>query len=232
METLTTAAAAFGVTLSDAQTALLERYRSGVLEWNEKINLTAITDPKDFEIKHLLDSLSALQAIPAEAKSLVDVGTGAGFPGVPIKIARPDLAVTLIEAVGKKAGVIDHLVKDLALENCEVVNARAEEAGRHPDYREKFDVAIARAVAHLPILLEYMLPLVRVGGIAVVMKVATEGEVASAENALAELGGSIVNTIPVELPGAPLRHLIIVKKTTNTTDRYPRAAGVPAQRPL
>ena len=222
------------------QRAKLDLFRTTLLEWNEKMNLTGITDPAEIETKHFEDSISALAAFP-EAKAgapltLIDVGSGAGFPGIPLAIVRPDIQVTLVESVNKKAQFLEHVVEKLELKNCTVASARAEEVGQHIDYREKYDIAIARAVALLPILAEYLLPLVKVGGIAIAQKILkemTEGdggrtEIDAALPAIAALGGKLKEVIPIN----GLKHLIVIEKISPTPIDYPRRAGMPAKTPI
>ena len=194
-----------GVNLTDLQKAQFNTYLSELKAWNENVNLTAIKEDEDIISKHFFDSLSVLRAIPENTATLADIGSGAGFPGLPIKIARPDLKVTLIESVGKKADFLKHIIQILKLNDTEVVQARVEEIGRDPNLREQFDVVTARAVATLSTLCEYALPLLRVGGVFIAQKgvmhpspleqEGTEGrsspieEINSAQNAIAILGG-------------------------------------------
>lgn len=234
--------------ITPEQRAKLDLFRTILLEWNEKMNLTGITDPAEIETKHFEDSLSALAAFPDKTPlTLIDVGTGAGFPGIPLAIARPDIQITLVESVNKKAQFLEHVIEKLELKNCTVASARAEEVGQHPDYREKYDIAIARAVALLPILAEYLLPLVKVGGIAVAQKMLkemTEGdggrtEIDAALPAIATLGGKLKEVIPVgephstpETPASGQRHLIVIEKISPTPAEYPRRPGMPAKTPI
>jgi len=226
--------------ITPEQRAKLDLFRDTLLEWNEKMNLTGITDPAEIETKHFEDSISALAAFP-KAKAgvpltLIDVGSGAGFPGIPLAIVRPDIQVTLVESVNKKAQFLEHVIEKLELKNCTVASARAEEVGQHVDYREKYDIAIARAVALLPILAEYLLPLVKIGGIAVAQKILKEmnegdggrTEIDAALPAITALGGKLKEVIPV----AGLKHLIVIEKISPTPIEYPRRAGMPAKTPI
>jgi len=224
-----------GLRLSRAQLSALELYERELLDWNTRFNLTAIRDPQEIHIKHFLDSLTCLAAMrePPLGK-LVDIGTGAGFPGIPIKIIHPKVQLTLVESVGKKATFCRHVVKILNLQEVEVVQERAETLGHNLDYREHYDWAVARAVAILPTLAEYMLPLVRVGGSMLAMKGESGlAEAHSAEHALRVLGGHLRQLMPVTLPGvAEERYLVVIDKVAATPHAYPRKIGVPAKRPL
>ncbi len=231
-------AAHLGIDLAPTQLELFSRYYDELIAWNEKMNLTAILAWEPAQVQHFLDSLSAALVLPERAQepgySIVDIGAGAGFPGVPLKILLPRARLALIEAVVKKARFLEHLVKVLGLNDVRVLPVRAEEAGRDPAQRENYDLAVARAVAELPVLLEYALPLVRVGGQVVAHKGReVEEEVAASQAALAALGGTLVEVRAVHLPGLEgPRHLVVVQKTEPTPERYPRRVGIPAKRPL
>lgn len=225
----------FGISLSARQIAQLSVYERELLEWNQKFNLTAIRDVEGIRAKHFLDSMSCALAWREQTpRRLVDVGTGAGFPGIVLKILYPSLKLTLVESVGKKANFCSHIVQTLGMEGVEVLAARAEEVGCSPKHREKYDWAVARAVASLPVLAEYLLPLVRVGGGMLAQKGESGPlEVQTAENALKLLGGRMRQLISVELPGvAEERYLVIVEKPAATPPAYPRKAGIPAKKPL
>jgi 16S rRNA (guanine527-N7)-methyltransferase len=224
-----------GLRLTPGQMDLFKQYEQELLEWNERFNLTAIRDPEDIRIKHFLDSLTctlALREMPPAR--LIDVGTGAGFPGIPLKIIQPSLRLTLVESVGKKAGFCRHVAGALHLDRVDVLQSRAEEAGQMPAHREQYDWAVARAVAALPVLVEYLLPLVRVGGRILAQKGESgPAEAHAAENALHILGGRLRQVIPVTLPGvAEDRYLIVIDKIAATPSGYPRRPGVPAHKPL
>lgn len=225
----------FQIQLTSRQVTALSIYERELMAWNEKYNLTAIRTPEEIRLKHFLDSFScALAWRERPPMSLVDVGTGAGFPGLPLKILYPFMRLTLIESVGKKANFCRHIVELLKLENVEVIHARAEEVGQDPHYRESFEWAVARAVANLPVLVEYLLPLVRVGGAMLSQKGASGPEEAHrAERAIKILGGNLRRLIPVTLPGiVEDRYLIIVDKVAATPQRYPRRPGEPSKKPL
>ncbi|MBE9475229.1 MAG: 16S rRNA (guanine(527)-N(7))-methyltransferase RsmG [Chloroflexi bacterium] len=225
----------FGVRISDIQRAAFEVYERELIEWNTRVNLTAIDNPKQIRVKHFLDSLSctlAMRSTPTDR--VIDVGTGAGFPGIPLKIIYPSINLTLIESVGKKAAFCEHISQMINLDSVEVLPERAESVAARPDFREISDWAIARAVATLPVLVEYLLPFVRVGGYAMAMKGESgPAEVHSAEQAIHILGGQIQQLIPITLPGVEeQRYLVVIEKISATPDRYPRNVGIPAKRPL
>jgi 16S rRNA (guanine527-N7)-methyltransferase len=237
-QALVSGARAFGVALEERQLASFSAFHRELLDWNERFNLTAITDVEGVYVRHFLDSLSCLKALPRPEQPgsvrVIDVGAGAGFPGIPIKIAEPWIHVTLLEATGKKVRFLEHLVQVLALDQIGVVQARAEELGSSPQHREQFDWAIARAVAEMPVLAEYLLPLVRVGGVVLAQKgERAAAEVQGAATAIETLGGRVRRLVPVELRGlAETRYLVIIDKIAATPDRYPRRPGVPSKRPL
>lgn len=210
-------------------------YSSELREWNQRFNLTAITDPVGIEVRHFLDSLTCLLAMGTNSvEQVIDVGTGAGFPGIPLKILLPGLKLTLVEATGKKVEFCTHVVKGLGLDHVEVVQGRAEDIGQDVNHRQSYDVALARAVAPLSVLVEYMLPFLRVGGRAIAQKGETaHTEAHEAEGALGILGGCVDRLIPVELPGVvETRYLVVINKLVATPGKYPRRTGVPEKRPL
>lgn len=223
-----------GIHLSAAQIGALEIYEQELLEWNERINLTAIRDAQQIQIKHFLDSLTCLSVMRNPCERLIDVGTGAGFPGVPLKIIYPSIQLTLVESVGKKADFCRHLVKTLRLESVQVIQERAEIIGQMPAHRQQYDWAVARAVAVMPVLVEYLLPLVRVGGAVLAMKgESAPAETQQAEYAIRVLGGHLRKLTPITLPTVvEERYLVIVDKVAATPDTYPRRVGIPAKRPL
>jgi len=224
-----------GVRLSAAQLDSLKRYEQELVDWNARFNLTAIRHPQEIRTKHFLDSLTCLQAMrEMPVERLVDIGTGAGFPGIPLKIVYPKMQLTLVESVGKKAEFCRHLVRTLGLSGVEVVQERAEVLGQLPAYREKYDWAVARAVAILPVLAEYLLPLVRVGGRMLAMKGESgPAEAHAAEHALRVLGGHLRQLVPVTLPGVvEERYLVVVDKVAATPNGYPRRVGLPAKKPI
>ena len=225
----------FGIQLQNWQITALETYTKELLEWSGKFNLTAIRDENGIHTKHFLDSFSCIQAWKNKPPtSLIDIGTGAGFPGIPLKILYPRLQLTLVESVGKKADFCRHIVERLNLTEVEVIHARAEDVGHLKNHRESYELAIARAVARLPVLVEYLLPLVKVGGYILAQKGDTgPAEAHSAEFAINLLGGHIRQLVPITLPGVvEERYLIVIDKIATTPPGYPRKAGFPTKDPL
>jgi 16S rRNA (guanine527-N7)-methyltransferase len=225
----------FGITLSPTQLELLARYADLLVEWNRKINLTAIRSPEEIRVKHFLDSLSCSLAIQnIEIPRTIDIGTGAGFPGIPLKIIYPEMQLTLVESVTKKTQFLSEVVQVLGLEGVEIFPSRAETLGKQPDHRENYHWAVARAVAGLPVLCEYMLPLVKIGGFMLAQKGDTAlAELEQAQSAIEILGGKVINTISVDLPGVSQeRYLVIIEKINPTPEKYPRREGIPNKRPL
>lgn len=235
LSTLAAAAAALDRPLSQEQLEQLDRLRALLLEWNQRLNLTAIRDPDAFEALHLVDSIAGLAALPAEpGLRVIDVGTGGGMPGLALKIARPDLELTLLDSVGKKLRALDDVIAELGLAGVVTLNARAEDVGRDPARRESWDVALARAVGTVVVLAELCLPLVKVGGLVVAWKKRdVADEVTVAGRGVSILGGRRLKALPVDLPGLPPdRQLILLAKERPTPPRYPRLPGTPQQRPL
>lgn len=221
--------------LTPQQVAAFSLYEKELLDWNEKFNLTAIRDADGVRVKHFLDSLTCLQEMKSlPPNRLIDVGTGAGFPGIPLKILFPSMRLTLVESVGKKAVFCTHMAEVLKLENVEVLTLRAEEVGQLSTHREKYDWALARAVANLPILLEYLLPLVRVGGAVLAQKGETaHAEAQAAEKASRILGGRLKHVTALTLPGVvEERFLVVYDKVAATPPQYPRRVGIPTKNPL
>jgi len=225
----------FDLQLSMRQVNALRVFESELIEWNQKFNLTAIRDKAGIRTKHFLDSFSCVAAWGSSPPTkLIDIGTGAGFPGIPIKIIYPNTQVTLVESVRKKAGFCQHIIDRLGLEGIRVINARAEDLGRSPEHREAYDWGIARAVANMRVLSEYLLPLVQVGGVMLAQKGESgPAEAHAAEKAINLLGGKVRQLVPVILPGVvDERHLVIVDKVAATPPGYPRKPGVPGKNPL
>ncbi len=223
------------INLDEKQCEQFGKYYRLLVSWNEKINLTAITDPQEVVVKHMVDSLSAWdEKLFAKAKTLIDVGTGAGFPGLPLKIMYPSLQVTLLDSLKKRVNFLREVASALELEGIFIEHGRAEDFARIKMRREKYDIAVSRAVAPLPVLAEYDLPFVRLGGHFVAMKGrAYTQEVEDAKAALQLLGGRLEKISEVKLPGLlDKRAIIYVKKQRPTAMRYPRRAGLPAKEPL
>ena len=242
---------ALGLMLSSTHLAAFQRYYRELASWNLRFNLTTITGYEEVQCKHFLDSLSCLLALPQGGQGgripdaiplqlspgflwCLDVGSGAGFPGVPLKILLPEAKMALIEATRKKVEFLRHLVRVLGLERIEVLHGRAEDIAHMPEHRERYDFVVARAVANLSVLAEYCLPFCRVGGRMVAQKgdVAQE-EARSAKGAFDILGGALVDIKPVALPGLPAgRCLVVVDKKRKGPDDYPRRPGIPSKKPL
>jgi 16S rRNA (guanine527-N7)-methyltransferase len=225
----------FNVKITGRQVMSFITYEKELVEWNNRFNLTAIRDPESIRTKHFLDSLSCILAWKASPPArLIDVGTGAGFPGIPLKLLYPGLKLTLVESVSKKAAFCRHIVELLRLEQVDVIHSRAEDLGQDPNHRETYDWAVARAVANLNVLSEYLIPFVKVGGTALAQKGESgPAEAQSAEGAMHLLGGKLRQLIPVNLPGvADDRYLILVDKVAATPPKFPRKPGIPAKQPL
>jgi 16S rRNA (guanine527-N7)-methyltransferase len=224
-----------GTALTEQQVKAFEVFENELMSWNEKFNLTAIRDVEGIRIKHFLDSLTCLQVMkPIHNERIIDVGTGAGFPGIPLKIIYPGLKLTLVESVGKKAGFCKHMVEILHLENVDVLTLRAEEVGRLSNHRAQYDWALARAVASLPILSEYLIPLLKIGGHMLAQKgESAYAEAQASENAFKLLGAELQRIEKITLPGvADERFLVVAKKTAATPALYPRMVGIASKKPL
>lgn len=228
-------AAEYGLTLSPVQLDAFAAYNDLLLSWNEKINLTAITDPGEVAVKHIIDSLSCYdEALFPPGCAVIDVGTGAGFPGLPLKIYRPDIRLTLLDSLNKRLTFLREVVDTLGLADVELVHARAEEAGRRKDHRDRYQVATSRAVARLNVLAELCLPFVAPGGHFIALKgAAYREELAEAAKAIAALGGQVAVVRPVSLPSLDdARAVIYIRKTGTTPAAYPRRPGTPEKKPL
>jgi 16S rRNA (guanine527-N7)-methyltransferase len=219
--------------LTDEQLNMFNNYMNLLIEWNEKFNLTAITEKDEIILKHFVDSLTVEEFIP-NGSHIIDIGTGAGFPGIPLKIKDDSLNVTLVDSLNKRVNFLNEVIKTLNLQNINALHGRAEDLGRDKIHREKYDIAISRAVANTATLSEYLLPLVKVGGYAIYMKGPNiEEELKEGEKAIEILGGKIENVHNFKLPDSDIeRNIILVKKIKSTNLKYPRKAGVPAKEPI
>jgi len=227
------AAIQLGVTLTDTQLSQFEAYMEMLLEWREKFNLTAISDPREIILKHFADSLSLVPHMGKD-DNVIDIGTGAGFPGIPLKIAMPDIRVTLLDALNKRVGFLNAVIETLGLTGIHAVHTRAEDAARKAQYREAYDVSVARAVASLPTLAEYALPFARVGGRFIAMKgPSVADELSVSQQAISTLGGEYSSTVSVKIPFEDITHsLVIVNKLSHTPPRFPRMASQISKRPI
>lgn len=221
------------IVLSENQVKKFYEYMLLLLEWNEKINLTSITDKKDIVLKHFVDSITICKYIPENAK-LLDVGTGAGFPGIPVKIVRDDVEVVLLDSLNKRILFLDDVIDKLDMKNIQAVHGRAEEFGRNKDFRQSFDVVTSRAVANMAVLSEYLIPFSKLGGKCVIMKGADfEEELNNSKKAIKVLGGKINSVDEFVLPASDMkRTIIVVDKVGDTPKQYPRKAGTPTKKPI
>ena len=226
-------ASTMGVRFSVEQMDKFYKYMNLLIEWNEKINLTAIIEPNEIILKHFIDSITILKDIK-DNSTVVDVGTGAGFPGIPLSIMNPTLKITLVDSLNKRLIFLQEVINELDLKNVELVHARAEEFGRNKKYREKFDIATSRAVANLATLSEYLLPLVKINGKAISMKAGNASqEIEGAKKAIKTLGGNINNIEEFNLPQSDIgRTIIIIDKIKETSGKYPRKPGTPSKEPI
>lgn len=235
-ETFIAQCAAHGLVLNGQQIDQFERYYQLLVEWNEKMNLTAITQREEVYLKHFYDCLMVLWNMPLEnyALQLCDVGAGAGFPSIPLKIAHPELQVTIVDSLQKRLTFIEHLAEELGLEGVSCVHGRAEDVGQNPAYRGQFDIVTARAVASLNVLAEYCLPLVKIGGQFLALKAQkSDQELEEARAAIRILGAKLIKVTEDQLPvEAADRRYILIQKTKETPNKYPRKAGKPAKNPI
>lgn len=229
------AAAAYGLELSEQQINQFNSYYELLIEWNKVMNLTAITEPQEVAVKHIIDSIAAYdEKLFVKGTSVIDVGTGAGFPGLPLKIFFPAIKLTLMDSLNKRVKFLQTVVDELGLTEVACVHARAEEGARNKAYREQFDIAVSRAVARLPVLCEYCLPFVKRGGYFLALKGREyQDEIKEAAKAIKVMGGSKVTERLVKLPALDdVRAIITIKKDMPTPKAYPRKAGTPAKKPI
>lgn len=221
------------IKLNDEQIEKFYKYMNLLIDWNTKINLTAITEPKEIIVKHFIDSLTINKYINNN-QTIIDVGTGAGFPGIPISIVREDCKIVLMDSLNKRINFLNDVKDKLHLENVETIHSRAEELGQNSNYREKFDIAVSRAVAPLNILSEYLLPFVKIDSYALCMKGANiDEELKSSENAIKILSGKLVHIDEFMLPNSDFnRNIIVIKKVNSLSKKYPRKSGTPSKEPL
>ena len=225
----------FGIEVNDQMVSDLKTYREILVDWNQKMNLTGTEEEKEVFIKHFLDSISAVSnGYIKDGISLIDVGTGAGFPGLPLKICLQNIKLTLLDSLNKRINFLQEVSNTVNLKDVEFIHGRAEDFGKNSDYREQYDVATARAVAGLPILMEFCVPFVKVGGYFVCLKGPNANlELEESKIAMDILGLEFVEKIYIDLPNEELKHNILVfKKIKNTPEKYPRKAGKPAKSPI
>lgn len=208
-------------------------YMKLLLEWNEKINLTAIIEQNDIILKHFIDSITINKYIE-QSNSIIDIGTGAGFPGIPLKIMNQNKKITLVDSLNKRINFLNEVCKEISLENIQCIHARAEELASDLEYRENYETVVSRAVARLNVLIEYMLPFVKKGGLCICMKGPNiDGELEEAKNAIKVLGGKIKSVESFFLPDSDIeRNVIIIEKVAETPKKYPRKAGLPSKQPI
>ena len=224
-----------GLTITEEQIEKFDKYYEMLIETNKVMNLTSITEYDEVIIKHFIDSLLVVNIFNInQSKKMIDVGTGAGFPGIPIKIMFPHLQITLLDSLNKRINFLQEVSKQVGIDNIEFIHGRAEDFGKLEEYREKYDIATARAVAGLPILMEFCVPFVKVGGYFVCLKGPNANlELEESKAAMDVLGVEFIEKINIELPESDLNHNILVfKKVKNTPDKYPRKAGKPAKSPI
>ena len=226
---------AIGVTLNETQKEQFVKFYELLVEWNKVMNLTGITEYEEVNEKHFVDSLSIVKAIDMnKVESLIDIGTGAGFPGIPLKIAFPHIKVVLLDSLNKRINFLNTVIRELGLENIETIHGRAEDFAKQSEYREQFDLCVSRAVANLATLSEYCIPYVKKDGMFVPYKSGEiDEEVEQSKKAIHVLGGKLQDVIKFQLPGTEIgRSFVVINKVQNTAKRYPRKAGLPSKEPI
>ena len=224
-----------GITLNNKQKEQFDKFYELLVEWNKVMNLTGITEYEEVNEKHFVDSLSIVKAIDInEVESVIDIGTGAGFPGIPLKIAFPHLKVVLLDSLNKRINFLNTVIAELGLENIETIHGRAEDFAKKPEYREQFDLCVSRAVANLATLSEYCIPYIKKDGLFVPYKSGEiDDEVQQSKKAIHVLGGKLMNVIKFQLPGTEIgRSFVVINKVQNTAKKYPRKAGLPSKEPI
>lgn len=227
--------ALLGIQLTEKQKQQFDKFYELLVEWNKVMNLTGITEYEEVNEKHFVDSVALVKAVSLnEKQNLIDVGTGAGFPGIPLKIVFPHLKVTLLDSLNKRIKFLDTVIEELGLEHIETIHGRAEDFAKQADYREQYDICVSRAVANLATLSEYCLPYVKIGGLFIPYKSGEiEEELSHSEKAIKILGGKLDQVIKFELPGSEIgRSFVKIEKVKSTAKKYPRKAGLPSKEPL
>ena len=226
---------ALGITLTDVQKQQFDKFYELLVEWNKVMNLTGITEYEEVNEKHFVDSVSIVKALDInKVETIIDIGTGAGFPGIPLKIAFPHLKIVLLDSLNKRINFLNTVIDELGLKDITTIHGRAEDFAKKPEYREQFDLCVSRAVANLSTLSEYCIPYINKGGQFVPYKSGEiDEEVAQAKKAVHILGGTIEDVVKFQLPGTEIgRSFVKIKKVQNTAKKYPRKAGLPSKEPL
>lgn len=225
----------FKINIDEEKLDKFKKYKALIKEWNEKINLTAITDEDDIIKKHFIDSISVLESnVIKNGMEIIDIGTGAGFPGIPLKIILPDSKILLVDSLNKRVNFLNEVIRMLELHGIEAIHGRAEEVAKKPEYREKFNIVVSRAVANMTVLSEYCIPFAKIGGYFIAMKgPSSENEIEESKHAISILGGKIKNVVETRMLQSDMNHrLVIVEKVKSTMNKYPRNYGQIEKKPL